>query len=333
MPSPDVVIAGAGLIGLACALECERRGLRVVVLERGRAMRQASWAAAGMLAAHDPANPAALSTLAQHSIALYPAFLEQVAALGGSAVAYETEWTLEPLDGANDEALLPGLNATGLGYLRENSLDPRKLAAAVLAAVRASSITLIEGSPVQSVSEATSEVQVETAGGTLACGSFVDCTGAWGALFVRPAKGQMLRVHAPGLLHSAAHGNVVVRTDDIYLVPRLDGSIVIGATVENAGFDTTVHEAALATLMERATALIPAIADAPRIESWAGLRPDTPDHLPLLGRVGERRLIAAGHFRNGILLAPATARIIGQMSTGEQPQISLHAFAPSRFHR
>jgi glycine oxidase len=332
MPSPDVVIAGAGLIGLACALECERRGLRVVVLERGRAMQQASWAAAGMLAAHDPANPAALSALAQHSIALYPAFLEHIAALGGIAVPFETEWTLEPFDGANDEALLPGLNATGLGYLRENSLDPRKLAAAVLAAVRASNITLVEDSPVHSVSEATSEVQVQTAAGTLACGSFNDCTGAWSAVPVRPAKGQMLRVHGPGLLHSGSHGNIVVRTEDIYLVPRLDGSVVIGATVEDVGFDTTVHENDLATLMDRAAAVIPAIADAARIESWAGLRPDTPDHLPLLGRVGQRRLIAAGHFRNGILLAPATARVIAQLLMGEQPELGLETFAPDRFH-
>ncbi len=333
MGAPDVVIAGAGLIGLACALECERLGLRTVVLERGRALQQASWAAAGMLAAHDPANPPALSMLAQHSIALYPAFLEHVAALGGTSVPYETEWTLEQADGAHEQRLLPGLVADGFCSMREYSLDPRKLGAAVLAAVRASGVTLLEESLVRSVSESAGEVAVRTASETITCDRFIDCTGAWSAAPVRPAKGQMLRVHAPGLLHSAACGNVVVRTDDIYLVPRFDGSIVIGATVEDAGFDMTIHNDDLATLMLHAAALIPSIADAPRIESWAGLRPDTPDHLPLLGRLGERRLIAAGHFRNGVLLAPATAHVIGQIVSGEQPGISMKAFAPDRFQR
>ena len=332
MHSPDVVIAGAGLIGLACALECDRRGLRTVVLERGRAMQQASWAAAGMLAAHDPANPSAMSPLAQHSIALYPAFLEHVRSLGRISVPLETAWTLEQAgDDSHDEALLLGLRGTGFGAMQENSLDPRKLARAVLAAVHASNITLLEASAVQTVTEPVGGVHVQSERGTFVCGRFLDCTGAWSAAPVRPAKGQMLRVHAPGLLHTATHGNVVVRTDDIYLVPRLDGSVVIGATIEDAGFDTTVHEADLRTLMQRAAALLPAIADARRMEEWAGLRPGTPDHLPLLGCVSERRFVAAGHFRNGVLLAPATARIAAQLITGEQPEISLAAFAPGRF--
>lgn len=331
MHSPDVVIAGAGLVGLACALECERRGLRTVVLERDRAMQQASWAAAGMLAAHDPGNPPAMAALAQHSLALYPTFLEHISALGSITVPFETEWTLEQTGGAQDEALLPALKASGFHNMREYSLDPRKLAAALLAAVHASRITLLENSPVRSTTESNSSVTVQSAHGIVSCGSFVDCTGAWSAAPVRPAKGQMLRVHAPGLLHSATHGNMVVRTDDIYLVPRLDGSVVIGATVEDAGFDKSVQEIDLKALTERAAGLIPGIAEAARIESWAGLRPDTPDHLPLLGRAGEHRFIAAGHFRNGVLLAPATAHIVGQLLVGEQPEVDLTAFLPGRF--
>ena len=333
MHSPDVVIAGAGLIGLACALECQRRGLRTLVMERGRAMQQASWAAAGMLAAHDPANPPALSPLAQASISLYPAFLDHIAATaGGKAVLPETEWTLERTsDGDTNDSILPSLRATGFRCVREHSLDPRKLAAQVLAAVHASKVVLLEDSPVLSATESAGGVQILTSQGTFACGRFIDCTGAWSSAPVRPAKGQMLRVHAPGLLHSATHGNLVVRTGDIYLVPRLDGSILIGATVEDAGFDRTVHNADLETLVSRAVALVPALSNAPRIECWAGLRPDTPDHLPLLGRVSEHRLIAAGHFRNGVLLAPATASIMVQLMAGEQPPVSLDAFAPNRF--
>ena len=331
MHSPDVVIAGAGLIGLACALECERRGLQTVVLERDRPMQQASWAAAGMLAASDPANPPALSALAQHSIALYPAFLERVAALSGTVVPFETAWVMEQDDAAHDEVLLPAFRAGGFRLLHENSLDPRKLGTAVLAAVRSSRVELLEHSPVLSVTETTAGIVVQTANESFSCGHFVDCTGAWSAAPVRPAKGQMLRVHAPALLNTAMHGNVVVRNDEIYLVPRLDGSIVIGATIEDAGFDRTVHQADLTGLVQRAESLIPAIADAPHIESWAGLRPDTPDQLPLLGRVGERRLIATGHFRNGILLAPGTAHIVGQLLMDEPPGVSLDAFAAGRF--
>ena len=331
MHSPDVVIAGAGLIGLACALECERRGLRAIVLERERPMRQASRAAAGMLAADDPANPPSLSALARYSIALYPAFLQQLAMAGGVVVPFETEWTLEEDSEAEDEALLPALAASGFRRLREHSLDPRRLGAAVLAAVRASSLLVAENAPVASVAESPGGLLVKTSGKTIACGHFVDCTGAWSTAHVHPAKGQMLRVHAPGLLHSPGHGNVVVRTQGIYLVPRLDGSVVIGATIEDAGFDTAVHEADMAALRRRAAALLPAIADAPRVESWAGLRPGTPDHLPLIGSIGDRRLVAAGHFRNGILLAPATAHVVAQILTGEPPKVDLQAFAPDRF--
>ena len=331
MQSPDIVIAGAGLIGLACALECDRRGLRAVVVERGSALQGASSAAAGMLAAHDPANPLALSDLARQSAALYPAFLGQVAAPSEAALPFETEWALEQDGSSGDQTLLPSLCSTGFRSVHEYSLDPRKLGTAVLAAVRRSGIALLEATPVQSVTETSGHVLVHTKGETIACDRFVDCTGAWSSLPVRPAKGQMLRVYAPGLLHSATHGNVVVRTGEIYLVPRLDGSVVIGATIEDAGFDTAVHEADMAILMQRAGALIPVLMGAPRIESWAGLRPDTPDHLPLIGRVSERMFAASGHFRNGILLAPATALVIGQLLAGEQPELDLHAFAPARF--
>ena len=125
----------------------------------------------------------------------------------------------------------------------------------------------------------------------------------------------MLRVHAPGALAVHGHGNVTVRTEDIYLLPRLDGSVVIGATIEDAGFDVSTSDADIARLRARAAELLPALAAAPELERWAGLRPDTPDHLPVIGRTGEhswgcrrplsqRRVARARHCGHGCSVDP-----------------------------
>ena len=331
MRSPDVVIAGAGLIGLACALECERRGLRVTVLERGRAGQEASSAAAGMLAAHDPANPKALSPLAELSLALYPQFLGRVRELAGCAVPIETEWTLEQTGDADADIAPAGIATRWFRRVPEQSLDPRKLIRSVSAAVGSADIVLMEQTPMLSHEANGTGVSVHTSHGTIACGAFLDCKGAWSTVDVRPAKGQMLRVHAPGALHAETLGNFVLRTENIYMVPRLDGSVVIGATVEDAGFDKAVHDRDLADLRRRAAAVVPGLQAAPLLESWAGLRPDTPDHLPLLGATGRHQFVAGGHFRNGILLAPATARLMVCLLMGEPSPVDLAAFDPRRF--
>ncbi len=327
---PDVVVAGAGLIGLSCALECDRRGLSVTVLERGEAVRQASWAAAGMLAAHDPANPAALRSLAEFSIELYPRFLDRLRALCGIAVPLETEWVLEEGSAPTHNAVPANFQGEHFEYIHEQSLDPRKLTAAVLQAVRTSGIELREHTPVEHVESLSRGAVVRTHNDRLACGAYLDCTGAWSAGFTHPTKGQMVRVSAPGTLAVPGRGNVVVRTDDIYMVPRLDGSVIIGATVENAGFDRSLHDADLDALRLRAASLLPSVADAPELERWSGLRPDTPDHLPFLGQTGSRTFMAAGHFRNGVLLAPATARVMADLILGTMAAVDLEPFSPWR---
>ena len=333
MAQTDVVIVGAGVIGLSCALELHAIGMRVTVLERDTAARQASWAAAGMLAGHDPANPVALQTLADLSLSLYPAFLERIAALGGATVPIETEWAMEPSRDPNAEPQqdLPQLKAPGFARIAEQSLDPRKLAAALLQAVRSAGIDLREHTPVRSWTTSTNGAELDANGETFTAGYALDCSGAWSGPPVKPAKGQMLRLSAPGALTSSSFGNMVVRAPGIYLVPRLDGTVVIGATIEDAGFDTRTNDADLRSLRERAAALIPAMHDAPEVERWAGLRPDTPDHLPLLGFVQDRRLVASGHFRNGILLAPATARVMTRLIQHQTPEVDLVPFSPDRF--
>jgi glycine oxidase len=331
MHSPDVVIAGGGITGLACALELQDCGLYVSLLDRGSAGREASWAAAGMLAAHDPSNPPQLAALADLSVSLYPSFLDRIEDLTGIRVPFETHWTLQAAEGwRHHQAMLPTLHGTGFRRLPENSLDPRKLMPALRAAAVAAGVVLMEQTPVRAVYQRASGVDVRVPTGMIRASTFLDCSGAWSAP-ASPAKGQMIRVHAPGALTSGSVGNVVVRTEDVYMVPRLDGSVIIGATVEHAEFDRKVHAADLRHLRAEAAELLPALASAPEVDSWAGLRPDTKDHLPFLGQADTHFFVAAGHFRNGILLAPATAHVMMQSIMGMEPTADLHAFRPNRF--
>lgn len=353
MASPDICIVGAGIIGLSLALELHGRGAEVVVLEQGVPLAEASTAAAGMLAAGDPENPPQIRKLSELSRSLYPDFLNQLFDLSGISVPFQTSTTLQEVHHAHLEAgrgltvlsaetlslMLPQLNAKDRRFilLNENSLDPRELAKALWSSVQAAEIDVRSGQPVHMVHRNSSGADVHTAAGPLHVGRVVDCTGAWGMTKPRkgqvralPRKGQMLAVSLPGSLPM----QVVVRTPDIYIVPRTTGAAagraVIGATVEDAGFDKTVHTADIASLKSEASKLLPEIAEAVEVERWAGLRPGSSDGLPLLGQVEENIFIAAGHYRNGILLAPATARVMAQLLSGEGSQIDISAFSPDR---
>jgi len=321
---PDVAIAGAGVIGLSLALELHRRGASVRVHESRKALQQASFAAAGMLAAEDPHNPSQLLQLARYSVELYPGFLRYIESLGGIRVAFQTEATLQYLPSGN------------ILRLAERSLDPRQLAVALLAAIRNTSIELCQDSTLKT---------------HISCGQMVYATGAWTqardlaamqaevtarvAIPVTPRKGQMLRVQVPQSLPLRE----VHRSEHVYIVPRTlgeqAGSALIGATVEDAGFDTAVHQRDLDHLRSLAAKLLPALAsgrEAPLLEAWAGLRPATPDGLPVLGRIGSSsEFVATGHFRNGILLAPATAVLLADLLEGRPPAVDLSAFSPGRF--
>ncbi len=350
MQRPDICIAGAGIIGLSLALELHHRGARVTVLDRSAPLSEASAAAAGMLAARDPHNPPQLSPLSNLSRSLYPAFLDRLQSLSGHHVPFHTSITLQtvapnaptnlltPEDLAH---LLPQLNPRNQSFilLDEHSLDPHQIAAALLAAVAATSIDLRPHTPVRLVRSLSDTVEVHTPAYAIHTGQFVDCTGAWSsasisptALPITPRKGQMLAV----TLTPSLPLNLAVRTSEIYIVPRTTGPhagrAIIGATIEDAGFDKTVHPADIARLHSLAADLLPPLAHAPQLEAWAGLRPATPDGLPLLGAVSGRKnhFIATGHYRNGILLAPATAHVMAQLLSGEQPSINLEPYRPDR---
>ncbi|WP_419806132.1 NAD(P)/FAD-dependent oxidoreductase [Terriglobus sp.] len=351
MQHPDVVIAGAGVLGLSLALELRRRGRNVLVLDR-ETPGLASRAAAGMLAAHDPHNPPALRPLAALALELYPAYLDQIRSGSGHPVPIHTEHILEPGPGGHPgHTLLPALATTAGNFILrpEQSLDPRDLHTALRAATRNAGVRfqsttsdsdtlsfrpkppqLHRGGALESVlapkpaffmSEQEAQEHAQ----------FIDCTGAWSPTHTRPSKGQMLRVQLPpNTLRLPHNGNTTIRTEHIYLVPRLDGSTLIGATVEDAGFDLTPHDTDLDHLRAQAAALLPAAVHAPELERWSGLRPRTPDDLPILGELAPNHYVANGLFRNGILLAPAVARVMAQLLTNEPTTIPLAPFSPDR---
>jgi len=350
------MIAGGGIIGLSTALEMAQTGLHVVVLERGHVMSEASWAAAGMLAARDPENPPILRALSEFSLSLYPEYLEQLRRLSGHSVRLRTRRALQgsrvgermPLgacgsvDLGSARQLVPGLNGEGRQFLllEEDSLDPRDLCRALPLAAAAAGVELVENTEVLSVTEQGGFVEVETRAGRMTAKSFVSCCGAWAGslrgstgrleadrLGIEPRKGQLVTVEMP----AAESLQVVLRTPETYLVPRGDGRIVIGATVLRAGFDKAAEQDVAEILFREACALWPPLAQAKIVDTWAGLRPGSADGLPLMGACGENLWIAAGHFRNGILLAPATGRIMRKLLTGQQPEVSVEAFSPARF--
>ena len=312
--NPDISILGAGVIGLSLALELRHRGFLVEITDPRTPLAQASGAAAGMLALEDPHNPPELLPLSRLSGSLYPSFLTQVKEGSGLDVPFQTETTLQTLSDGE------------VRVLREHSLDPRQLAPALLRAAQRAGVRLR---------------QSDTAS---PAGVTVHCTGAWGgaALPVTPRKGQMLRVRLPpGCDLQAVH-----RSAEVYVVPRVSGpqrgSALLGATVEDAGFDLTTTPAALAYLRHLAARLVPgelaraigSEAATPMVEAWAGVRPATPDGLPFLGALpsgSSRRFVATGHFRNGILLAPATAAVLADLIEGHVPPVALDAFDPLRF--
>ena len=369
----DVCIAGAGIIGLSLSLELRRRGRSVMVVERGRAMRESSWAAAGMLAADDPELPTVLREMAQLSAGMYPEFLNRIQSLSGHSVRFRTVETLlgvppRSAPQANCAPIMP-MPRAALKYiepllapadykwrlLREASIDPRDLCAALPAAFATACGDIFGGgmlemtewlpsfSPTESAPEGgAADHIIPTRLGDRSATTVVDCRGAWadisgepgstgirGRSEITPRKGQALTIALP----SGMPLTRTIRTGEVYIVPRGDGRALIGATMEDAGFDKSTDDASIAELIGRADALVPGIAQCAVLERWAGLRPLSSDGLPVLGAVPGRpgHFIASGHFWDGILLAPATALVMAQLVCAEAPSIDLAPFSPARF--
>jgi glycine oxidase len=362
----DVAIAGGGLIGGSIALELALAGLRVGVFEKGRPGEEASWAGAGILSPA-PENPATipLVPLAKASMALYPSFVARVEEISGLDVGFRPVGTLQALfsrDAARELSTLIALQH-GLGLraeaisatdarelepalsddfeaaiLRpdEASVDNRALTQAVLEAARKSGAEILSHAPVTGIWREGSRCKGLSIGGERVSAKFVviaagcfsaDIGGIEPYAPVRPAKGQMIALRAAGLRIER-----VLWSEKIYLVPRNDGRILAGATVEYVGFDREVTAGGLEKILTSAIELAPGLARAKIEEMWAGLRPDSPDHLPILGPTElDGLLIATGHFRSGILLAPVTAQLIRELVTDQDVRVDWERFSPSRF--
>lgn len=356
--SSDILVIGAGVIGLSAAWLLQKAGLRVQVIERGEAGREASYAAAGMLATCDPHNDLAVQRLAERSAALYPEFVQEIEDESGIKVDFREQGTITFLDPSTYSVLHPKSQALdrqriaklergviprdNAYFLPECWLDPRLLCSALLHAFRHRGGDLASGSPVLAVQTVEGGgFAVKTEQTTYYGPLVVNCAGAWagqldpGNAPTRPVKGQMLSV-VP-LTHPAGHTTVlqhIVRAPEVYLVPRSDGRIVIGSTLEEAGFDKHVDPAVIQQLHQAAGAIVPAVKDMRIHEVWCGLRPGTPDGRPLIGNAGTPGyFIAAGHYRDGILLAPVTAEIVVALVMGRDPAVELRPFAPNRFQR
>jgi glycine oxidase len=352
----DVVIIGAGIIGLSLAIALRKRGASVLVVERGEPGREASHAAAGMLANCGSETPEALRELAAASAAMYPEFVHQLEDESGDThidlrdrgtilfLSPENQKHLddenlaaEKMSGEQVKELEPGLVEVRYPavYLKERSVDPRALVAAALKAAKHRGVDVASGSAVTEVLQPNGRVEgVCTERTSYPANTVVNCAGAWAGqvsphgLPTRPVKGQMLSV-------VGARGDTlrhVVRSPEVYLVPRSDGRILIGATVEEAGYDKRTVPETIQRMHRAALKLLPALSQARILEDWAGLRPGTPDDLPILGATSTAGYFAAtGHYRDGILLAPVTAHVMAQVIGGIKPDHDLAAFSPGRF--
>ena len=366
----DALIAGGGVIGLSCAWRASQRGLSVCVLERDRVGSGATDVAAGMLAPVGEASwgEESLLHLNLASHALWPRFASELERESGAASGFarigalhvaldrdetedlrrqhelhrehglESEW-LEP---AACRELEPGLAPSVAGGVlapHEGVADPRQLSAALLAALRARAAAVLEGAEVaeaefgDGVSVTTSDDRTVRGDAlVLATGCFSGQT-PWLAPEarppVRPVKGEILTLRQRA---DAPVCERIVVGDRLYMVPREDGRLLVGATVEERGFDTTVTAGGVHELLREAYRTLPEVAETELVEMRAGLRPGTPDNAPLIGPSGaEGLLVATGHFRNGVLLAPATAEAIAALLAGEGTGLDISAFDPGRF--
>ncbi len=362
----DVAIAGGGVIGGAIALELARAGLRVGVFDRQQPGQEASWASAGILSPA-PENPGmiAMVPLGKASLSLYPEFIARVEEISGKSAGFRPKGTLEALFSQDAKAELSTIIALhhGLGLkaeplraedarelepalsaeleaavLRpdEASVDNRALTGAVLEAAQRSGAEFFPGNGAREIWRAgercaglvVQNENVEAKWTIIAAGCFsaaIKDAAAYAP--VRPVKGQMAALRAEDLMIER-----VLWSDKIYLVPRNDGRIIAGATVERVGFDKRTTAGGIQKIFSAAIELAPGLANARVEETWAGLRPDSPDHLPILGPTDvEGLLMATGHFRSGILLTPITARLVREWITEQRVSVDWDRFSPLRF--
>ena len=362
-----ILIVGGGIIGCATAYELAKAGAAVTVLERATPGAEASGAAAGLLAPLGESAETAFAQLAIESWRRYPAVVRELRERTGIDVEHVTRGTIYPLHTAEHvraaESKLRhpwareiGIEAWDAGDVRgrepalatsvrgamfvrgDHWVNNQRLVVAYAQAAVSAGAAMMTGAAVSRI-----VVEDDHARGVVVDGESYEAdavllaAGAWtGALAasfgarlrVEPRKGQMVALtHVPQILTYAIHG------DDVYLVPRSSGELLIGATVEKVGFQRSVTATGIAGLLSAAIALVPGLGTLPISRTWYGFRPWAPDSLPILGPwPGIQGLfVATAHYRNGILLAPITARLMTEWMTHGQPSLDVKDFLPTRF--
>lgn len=366
MNSSRIIVAGGGLIGCAIAWRLAQRGAHVHVIESARPGMAASWAAAGMLAPLIESHHESFLALARASIARFPQFVDELKDASGIdaelSMTGKIDVTFNPADAralragygtslpdgvaeisrAQLTPLEPAISPAATGALHsagDGSVDNRKLTRAAWIAATDAGVEFQVGSSVHDVvcGRAGFEAVRLSTGERVEADTVVIAAGAWSGairglparLPVFPVRGQMVALeYVPRVL---SH---LVMTTECYIVPRSDGRVLIGSTVERVGFDARTTARGVSQLLTAAIRVVPKLGDATVVETWAGLRPGTSDELPILG--GDPRapgvFYATGHYRNGILLAPVTADVIADAVFNDTPKVDLNAFAVSRFH-
>jgi glycine oxidase len=369
-PPADVVVVGGGAIGLAVAWRAAGAGMAVTVVDQHPG-RGASWAAAGMLAPVTEVHYGERSLLELNlaAAARWPSFAAELEEAAGQPVGYRPSGTLAVARDADDNAALedlyrfqrrcgleverlrsrecrrlePGLHPSirgGVLAAGDHRVDNRALVEALLVACERAGVRLVRDRVTELATAADRVTGVVLAGGgTLGGGSVVLAAGCWSGSLgglaaealppVRPVRGQLLYLRGPASEPLCSRN---VRGLEVYLVPRVDGRVVVGATVEEQGFDTRVTAGAVHDLLRAALELLPEVAELELVETVVGLRPGSPDNAPMLGRGGPEGLeVATGHYRNGILLTPVTGDAIAELlATGRVPEL-IAPFDPGRF--
>jgi glycine oxidase len=361
----DVLVIGGGVIGLTAAYFLARAGLQVEVVDQGDFGREASWAGAGIL---PPGNPGGAGTpidqLRAQSAAMFPSLSVELREQTGIDNGYLRSGGLELFD-EGGESIAEAWRVEGVAYevVGDRQLsrlepalargfgpayflpdmaqlrNPRHVKALVAGCAKRG-VRLRPGCPVLGFESGAGRVNaVRTAAGRLVADRFIIATGSWtDALLaqfgwrpgIQPVRGQIALLNT-----GASVFHKILIQGRRYLVPRSDGRVLVGSTEENVGFDKRTTAEAIGDLLRFALALVPGLSSAPVERCWAGLRPGTPDGLPIIGRAPDldNLFVAAGHFRAGIQLSPATALLLEELLLGRKLSVPLEPFRLDRFSR
>jgi glycine oxidase len=362
----DAVIAGGGLIGASIAFELAEAGMKVALYDAREPAREASWASAGMISpAPEDAGMIPFMPISLASAALYPELIRKVEEVSGKDVGYLKSGALDViLEGNAQEELSTiialqhgvGLRAEALSAAKagqmvpsltekmqaaifrpdDASLDPRILTEAMLEAAQSKGVKVFAGNGARALKKLGGKClglilergEVEARWTIIAAGCFsAGIEGAKPYAPVFPAKGQMVALRC-----ESVEIKRLLWVGHKYLVPRKDGRLLAGSTIERTGFDRAVTAGAIQSILSEVIKIVPELEVARIEETWTGLRPDSPDHLPIIGPTDvDGLLIATGHFRSGVLLAPITARMIREWVTTQRVSVDWERVSPMRF--